>query len=83
MSQSLQAVYENGVLRLLEPISLSEHQRVTLTIEVPAEPWLDLGCLAAASQETDDNVSLEAVQQALSKIPGSLTPAFIAERDER
>lgn len=83
MSQSLQAVYENGVLRLLEPICLHEHQRVTLTIETLEEPWLDAECFAAAAREADDNVSLEAVQQALSKIPGSLTSTFIAEREDR
>ena len=29
----LEAVYENGVLRPLEPVDLEEHQRVTVTIE--------------------------------------------------
>lgn len=80
MAQSLEAVYENGVLRLLEPTSLLEHQRVTLIIETTDEPWLDKECLASSAQEADDSVSLETVQQALSKIPGSLTCDFIAER---
>lgn len=33
MGKRLEAVYENGVLRLLEPVDLEEHQRVTVTIE--------------------------------------------------
>ena len=33
MSKRLEAVYENGVLRLLEPVDLQEHQHVTVTID--------------------------------------------------
>lgn len=33
MNQVIQAVYENGVLRPLETIHLSEHQQVRVTIE--------------------------------------------------
>lgn len=33
MIRKLEAVYEQGVLRPLEPLSLSEHQRVRLTLE--------------------------------------------------
>jgi len=30
-----EAIYENGVLKPLESIKLSEHQRVTITIQLP------------------------------------------------
>ncbi len=33
MHKRLEVVYENGVLRPLEPVDLEEHQRVTVTIE--------------------------------------------------
>jgi predicted DNA-binding antitoxin AbrB/MazE fold protein len=33
MGKRLEAVYEKGVLRLLEPVDLEEHQRVTVTID--------------------------------------------------
>ncbi|MBL8295467.1 MAG: antitoxin family protein [Bryobacterales bacterium] len=33
MPRELEAVYEHGVLRPLEPLSLAEHQRVRLTLE--------------------------------------------------
>ncbi|MDA2923344.1 antitoxin family protein [Acidobacteria bacterium AH-259-L09] len=83
MSKSVEAVYENGVLRPLEPIDLPEHQRVTVTIwEAPGEEWLDTDCLQSCANEVDDSVTLEAVRKALSKIPGSLTADFISERDE-
>jgi predicted DNA-binding antitoxin AbrB/MazE fold protein len=33
MGKRFEAVYENGVLRLLEPVDLEEQQRVTVTID--------------------------------------------------
>lgn len=88
MPRTLEAVYEKGVLRPLQPVDLRENQRVTLTIAEqggapPGEDWLDAEYLQACSAEADESVSLEAVRQALSKIPGSLTDDFVAERDER
>jgi hypothetical protein len=88
MTKSLRAVYENGVLRPLEPLDLPEHQSVDLVLtpsffESPnGEPWLDTECLELCAVDTDESISLEAVRQALSKIPGSLTAEFVAERDE-
>jgi predicted DNA-binding antitoxin AbrB/MazE fold protein len=85
MTRSVQAVYEKGVLRPLEPLKLREQQVVTLSIagEEQAEPWLDTECLAACAREADDSVSLEEVRTALAKIPGSLTDDFRAEREGR
>jgi predicted DNA-binding antitoxin AbrB/MazE fold protein len=33
MSTQLEAIYENGVFRPLQPVHLTEHQRVTVTVE--------------------------------------------------
>ncbi len=33
MSIQMEAVYENGVLRPLQPLPLTEHQRVTVAID--------------------------------------------------
>ena len=44
MSTQLQAIYENGVLRPLQPLTLAERQCVTITISAEpagAEPVLD------------------------------------------
>ena len=48
----VEAVYENGVLRPLEPLALEEHQHVTFTLTVPrdADEWpppLDGGYIEA------------------------------------
>ena len=82
MARNLQAVYENGVLRPLEPLDLRERQLVHVTVsdEAAVEPWLDAEYAAACGDESDDAVSLEEVRAALAKIPGSMTEDFIAER---
>jgi predicted DNA-binding antitoxin AbrB/MazE fold protein len=38
MVKTLSAVYENGMLRPLEPLQLDEHRQVRVTIS--ADPWL-------------------------------------------
>jgi len=35
MEDIFEAIYEDGVLKPLEPIKLPEHQRVTITIQLP------------------------------------------------
>jgi hypothetical protein len=54
---------------------------VRVTIE-DEEDWLDTTYMEWCAHEMDDSVSLEAVRQALAKIPGALTADFIAERAE-
>jgi predicted DNA-binding antitoxin AbrB/MazE fold protein len=85
MTKKLQAIFEKGLLRPLEPLNLHEQQLVNLTImdDAPLEPWLDADYLAECFMEAEDDVSLEEVRAALAKIPGSLTEDFIAERDDR
>lgn len=40
MRKSVEVIYENGVFRPLEPVELSEHQRMRVTLEEEAD-WLD------------------------------------------
>ena len=40
MSRHLEAIYEQGVLRPLEPLALAEHQRVRLTLDEKPLSWL-------------------------------------------
>jgi len=83
MNQSLQAVYEGGVLRPLEPLTLKEHQRVTVTVSDPNESeWVDTAFLRHLETQADDSVSIEEVRAALAKIPGSMTEDFRREREE-
>lgn len=86
MSRTVRAIYENGVLRPLERLDLQDQQQVTVVIaEAPpdSEPWLDVEFLEMSRGEADEGISLESVRQALAKIPGNMTPDFVAERDDR
>ncbi len=78
MYQQIEVVYENGVLRPLGPLpcQFRENQHLTVTIESTSRPdnWL---------ADADPTVTLEAVRQALAKIPGTLAQAVRAEREER
>jgi len=86
MTRTLEAVYENGVLRPLEPLALEEHQRVQVTVSpmLPAgEDVLDLEYLRSLEGMLIPEVSLEEVRRRLAKIPGTMTADFIAEREGR
>src|SRR5262245_35628522 len=74
MRKQLDVIYENGVFRPLEPVDMPEHQRLTIMISeismVPAEEeLLDTVYERWAAAQVKEDVSLEAVRQALSKIP--------------
>jgi predicted DNA-binding antitoxin AbrB/MazE fold protein len=87
MIQQVEAVYENGVLRPLAPITLNESQRVRITID-GLDSGLDLidtELLERARAEVSamkDLPTIEQVRALLSTIPGSVADAVIAERGE-
>lgn len=81
MTQQIEAVYENGILRPSQSLGLAEHERVRITItsddrddlvddEFSIEPEL----LVAPS--------LEAVRSALSSIKGSMDDAITELRGD-
>ncbi len=83
--RKLQAVYEGGVLRPTEQLSLEEHRLVNIIVldedsdvdEIDFEPPHSYEALA------NHSVKRETVQAVLSKISGSLDADFAAERNER
>jgi predicted DNA-binding antitoxin AbrB/MazE fold protein len=87
MREQIEVVYENGVLRPLEPLpdQLREHQHLTVIIDTSAtlEARLDAACVAAAKREADPSVTLEEVRTILAKVPGTLAEVVAAERAER
>jgi predicted DNA-binding antitoxin AbrB/MazE fold protein len=88
MVQHIEAVYENGVLRPLEPLDLLDSQRVTITVSTPeyGRSGRDMKLLERVRAEVAGMTSipsLEEVQRMLSAIPGSLTNDFVAEREDR
>jgi predicted DNA-binding antitoxin AbrB/MazE fold protein len=89
MTRQVQAVYENGVLRPLEPLPLEEHQEVSVTISDTHDPlaaMIDYEFVERARKEVEAAgriPTLEEVRSILSKIPGSLSADLIAEREDR
>ena len=87
MEKTIQAVYEQGVLRPLEPIALEDQQEVTVTISDETKIARDHHTLLASPEEwasaAGDDVSLDEVRRALSSIPSSLSETIIDERRDR
>jgi predicted DNA-binding antitoxin AbrB/MazE fold protein len=87
MGQQVEAIYEGGVLRPLEPLALVESQLVSVTI-VDSEDAADsdrkfLEAVRAEASKLHNLPALEDVQRAMSKIPGSLAEDLAAERGDR
>jgi predicted DNA-binding antitoxin AbrB/MazE fold protein len=87
VGKTLLAVYEKGVLRPLEPLSLQENQQVKVMIEEassnPLDAWIDHEYYATHPLCQEPAPNLEEVRRALSKISGTLSDAIRADRDHR
>jgi len=86
MEKTVQAVYEDGVLRPLEPVQLEDRQEVTLTISDEGNIPHDQPLLASPEEwaaAAGDPISLDEVRRALATIRGSLSEAVIEERRDR
>jgi predicted DNA-binding antitoxin AbrB/MazE fold protein len=84
-TQHIQAIFEAGVLLPLQPLHLDEHECVEVTVvrATSGRPLADDALVSPLLSEADETVTLEQVQQAMSKIPGSLVGDFARERDNR
>ena len=90
MNRQVEAVYENGMLRPLEPLPLEEHQRVTVVItDAQARPeraYLDVDYVASVRKEVQTKgriPSLEEIRRITATDPSSWAEAVNAEREER
>ena len=86
MEKTVQAVYEGGVLRPLEPVPFENRQEVTVTISDEGLIPRDHPLLASPEEwaaAAGDPVSLDEVRRALATIRGSLSNALIEERRDR
>lgn len=86
MAKTFEAVYENGVLRPLETLAISNLQHVLVTIsDIPATSADVAGYFEPAEWEAAkrNHSGLDEVRRALACIPGSLADGVIASREER
>jgi predicted DNA-binding antitoxin AbrB/MazE fold protein len=83
------AVYENGVLRPLQPLDLTEHEHVVISV-ARTSPALGRSALAVEyvenlrkeMQNAGPAPGLEAVRQRLTRISGSMADEIIAARGD-
>ena len=90
MSMQVDAVYENGILKPLQPLDLAENECVVVTItqaaNTPRSSQLDTACVEGLRRKlagAEPAPGLQEVRRRLSKIPGSMAADFIAEREDR
>ena len=84
--KTVQAVYENGVLRPLEPVPLDNRQEVTVTVSNEVDIPRNHQLVVSPDERADaagDFISLDEVRSALATIRGSLSEAVIDERRDR
>ena len=90
MMQQVEAVYENGVLRPLQPLNLKEASKVVVSISEEAldprmDDMIDYRLLAYARARTEARAkagTLSEGRNSLSTMEGSLAELIIAERGE-
>ena len=81
MSQPIDAIYENGILRPSQPLRLAEHEHVRILVVADDHDEL-LDDNFFVGQETDAAASLEEVRAALATIQGSMDAAIDELRGE-
>jgi predicted DNA-binding antitoxin AbrB/MazE fold protein len=83
MLKPIEAIYENGVLRPLEPLPLAEHAHVQVSFTpIAEEDWLDQEFMDSCGSEGNGTISLEELRRSLSTIRGSMNEAIDLERGD-
>jgi len=89
MPLQVDAVYEKGVLRRLQPLDLKEHEHVLVSVikaTTPGRSSLAVEYVEKIKRElqgVEPGPGLEEVRRRLAKIPGSMAGEIIAERGDR
>jgi predicted DNA-binding antitoxin AbrB/MazE fold protein len=90
MAKHIEVIYTNGIFRPTVPLELELREGQHLVILLPEngaelEPFVEDNDVRqwCAEQAGEHVPSIEEVRRMLSKIPGSMADAVIAERDER
>ena len=88
MPVQVEAVYENGVLRPLQPLALREHERVIVSVSgvTATRSALAVEYIERIKRQVEAEgpaPGLEEVRRRLAKIPESMSALIIAERGDR
>ena len=83
MTQQIDAVFEHGVLRPLQPLRLAEQAKVKVMVSEPEdESWMDVEFMDSCATDSDSVIRLEDVRATLAKISGSMDSAIDETRGE-
>ena len=88
MPLQVEAVYENGVLRPLQPLGLREHERVIVSVSGISSMQSTLAAeyierIKRRVEAEGPTPGLAEVQRRMAKIPGSMADLIVAERGDR
>lgn len=91
MSQTIEAIYEDGVFRPQEPVNIANGERVSLIIAsknssadlADVADLLDVEYMEACCGKSQDAPLLEEVRETLGVFGGTLSDLISKERDER
>jgi predicted DNA-binding antitoxin AbrB/MazE fold protein len=89
MPRQVDAVYENGMLRPLQPLDLKEHEHVLVSVvKTAASERSSLAVeyierIRRQQQDAEPAPGLEEVRRRLAKISGSMAAEIVADRGER
>ena len=83
MAKHIEAIYEDGVLRPLEPLILPNRERVRLTItKAGDEEWMDVEFMDSCAEDSDSTIALDDVRKVMSKIQSTMADAVNEVRGE-
>jgi predicted DNA-binding antitoxin AbrB/MazE fold protein len=89
MPLQVDAIYENGVLRPLQPLDLPEHEHVIVSVVKAAASGRSslaieyIERIKSEQQDAEPAPGIEEVRRRLAKIPGSMAAEIVANRGER
>lgn len=83
MAKTINAIYENGVFKPLEPISLKEHERVTLDINLEEQLRNQLKDLTERIYKRTDKYSTKEIEVNITEAFREVQETYRAKKPSR
>ena len=83
MAKTINAIYENGVFKPLEPISLKEHERVTLDINLEEQLRMQLRKLTEEIYKRTDKYSAKEIEDNITEAFREVQKTYRAKKTSR
>ena len=83
MAKTINAIYENGVFKPLEPISLKEHERVTLDINLEEQLRMQLEKLTEEIYKRTDKYSAKEIEDNITEAFKEVQKTYRAKKPSR